>query len=106
VITENARVLEARDALLHHELARFGKLLNQSHVSLKDDYEVSIPEMDLLVELASADPRVYGARLTGGGFGGAIVIAAHEGVGPDVAERVVSAYAEQSHRRATVLIAA
>jgi galactokinase len=73
VVTENARVLEAGDALEQHDLNRFGQLMGESHVSLRDDYEVSADELDLMVELAQKVDGVYGARMTGGGFGGSTV---------------------------------
>ncbi len=106
VITENARVLAAVEALRAGALQRLGELFFASHVSQRDDYEVSIPEIDLLVELARADGAVYGARLTGGGFGGSIVILAHLGEGAAVAERMASAYAARTGRQATVLVPA
>src|SRR5262249_22966267 len=67
VITENARVLAAIDAMRAGDLGRLGHLFNASHDSQRDDYQVSIPEIDLLVQLARQDSCVYGARLTGGG---------------------------------------
>jgi galactokinase len=73
VVSENARVLAAAEALERGELARFGRLMAESHASLRDDYEVSSPELDLMVELASKVEGVYGARMTGGGFGGCTV---------------------------------
>lgn len=73
VITENARVLAAEAALEKGDLAAFGQLMNSSHRSLRDDYEVSCKELDLMVELALQVRGVYGARLTGGGFGGCTV---------------------------------
>ncbi len=73
VITENARVLEAAAALERGDLEGFGHLMNQSHRSLRDDYEVSCPELDLMVEMAGRVKGVYGARMTGGGFGGCTV---------------------------------
>ena len=73
VITENARVLAAGEALEQGDLHRFGKLMAESHVSLRDDYEVSSEELDLMVELAQPVEGVYGARMTGGGFGGCTV---------------------------------
>jgi galactokinase len=73
VISENARVLEAAAALKRNDLERFGSLMGASHASLRDDYEVSCPELDLLVELARNCQGVYGARMTGGGFGGCTV---------------------------------
>jgi galactokinase len=73
VITENQRVLEAVKNLKVANLAELGKLLYASHESLKNDYEVSTPEIDLLVEYARNEPAIYGARLTGGGFGGSVL---------------------------------
>jgi len=73
VITENARVLWAGDALESGDLVRFGELMGASHRSLRDDYEVSCEELDLMVEIAQNVDGVYGARMTGGGFGGCTV---------------------------------
>ena len=73
VITENARVLAAGAALDEGDLVAFGQLMNRSHLSLRDDYDVSCKELDLMVDLAQAVPGVYGARMTGGGFGGSTV---------------------------------
>jgi len=73
VITENARVLAAAGALKQHDLRRFGELMAASHRSLRDDYEVSSKELDLMVDLARHLEGVYGARMTGGGFGGCTV---------------------------------
>jgi galactokinase len=73
VVTENQRVLEAAKALQSRDTERFGHLMYRSHASLRDDYEVSCRELDLLVDLASSSPGVYGARMTGGGFGGCTV---------------------------------
>jgi galactokinase len=104
VITENSRVLEAREALRDGDLRRFGTLLNASHTSLRVDYQVSVAEVDRLVEIAQSDSRVFGARMTGGGFGGAIVIAAEAGTAAPIAERVVREYERETSRRATVLV--
>jgi galactokinase len=73
VVSENGRVLAAGKALEADDLARFGALMNESHRSLRDDYEVSCRELDLMVELAGEVDGVYGARMTGGGFGGCTV---------------------------------
>ncbi len=73
VIGENVRVLAAADALESGDLRRFGELMGASHRSLRDDYEVSCRELDLMVELAQRIAGVYGARMTGGGFGGCTV---------------------------------
>ena len=73
VITENQRVLETVDALPQGDLARVGALMNASHVSLRDDYEVSCAELDAMVEAAWEQEGVWGARMTGAGFGGCTV---------------------------------
>lgn len=73
VVSENLRVEEAARALTSGALERFGELMLQSHESLRDDYQVSCAELDTLVELARPLPGVYGARMTGGGFGGCTV---------------------------------
>jgi galactokinase len=73
VVSENARVRKAAAALKRGDLGRFGKLMYRSHRSLRDDYEVSCRELDVMVELASKVEGVYGARMTGGGFGGCTV---------------------------------
>ncbi len=73
VISENSRVIEAAGGLEREDLGRFGELMRQSHQSLRDDFEVSCPELDLMVELAEGIEGVYGARMTGGGFGGCTV---------------------------------
>lgn len=73
VISENARVVEAAVALEIGDLSAFGELMRQSHRSLRDDFEVSCEELDLMVELAGRVEGVYGARMTGGGFGGCTI---------------------------------
>ena len=73
VILENARVSAASTALQDGDLVTFGRLMKESHRSLRGDYEVSCPELDVMVELAEKQEGVYGARMTGGGFGGCTV---------------------------------
>jgi galactokinase len=105
VVGENARVLRFADALAADDLAAAGRLLVESHASLRDDYEVSVPELDLLVELL-ADAGAYGARLHGGGFGGAalaLVDAAHAG---EIAARTERGYGERTGRAARSLVVA
>lgn len=72
-VAENQRTIEAVAALGAGDIERFGQLMNQSHVSLRDDYEVSCEEIDILVDLAWKIPGVLGSRITGGGFGGCTV---------------------------------
>jgi galactokinase len=104
VVTENARVLEAVAAMKAGDAVRLGELFNASHDSQRDDYEVSVPEVDLLVDLARAEPSVFGARLTGGGFGGSIVVLVPEASAADVAARVAAEYERRSGRPATILV--
>ncbi|MBN2370142.1 MAG: galactokinase [Vicinamibacteria bacterium] len=73
VVSENARVVEAAKALEESNLSRLGRLMTASHASLRDDYKVSCVELDSLVEIASAHQGVFGARMTGGGFGGCTI---------------------------------
>ena len=82
VVTENQRVLDAVDALKHNDLTRLGELMGQSHDSMRDDFEITVPQIDYLVELAQlVIGKQGGARMTGGGFGGCIVaLAPHDKV--------------------------
>jgi galactokinase len=104
VITENERVLAAVEAMRAGDLRRLGKLFHQSHDSLHDDYQVSVPEIDLIEELAFHHPEVFGARLTGGGFGGSVVMLAHAGKGRAVAERIARDYAAGTGRTPRILV--
>jgi galactokinase len=106
VLTENARVLETVAALRAGDWPEVGRLFYASHASMRDDYQVSIREIDLLVELARQDSAVYGARLTGGGFGGSVVVMARAGHGRTVAERIAREYAARSPRTPAVLVPA
>jgi galactokinase len=73
IVSENQRVQDACSALQRGDVRQLGKLISASHVSLRDDYEISCTELDALVEIMNAHPEVYGARLVGGGFGGCAV---------------------------------
>lgn len=73
VVSENERVVLSHDALLAGDLERFGELMQASHASLRDDFEVSCPELDILVNAAMEVPGVLGSRMTGAGFGGCTV---------------------------------
>ena len=72
-VYENQRTIDAVASLRAGDIARFGELMNQSHISLRDDYAVSCEEIDILVDLAWKIPGVIGSRITGGGFGGCTV---------------------------------
>jgi galactokinase len=91
VITENARTLAAVESLERGDLVQFGKLMYASHESLRRDYEVSCRELDLLVAIASRCDGVYGARMTGGGFGGCTVNL----VAPDSVDEFITAVSRE-----------
>ena len=74
VVSENARTRGSVDALRRGHLPGLGRMMTGSHLSLRDDYEVSSPELDFVVELGVREPTVLGARMTGGGFGGAAIL--------------------------------
>jgi len=96
IVTENSRVLDAGEALRSGDIERFGKRMAESHRSLRDLYEVSCKELDLMVDLAYLQRGVYGARMTGGGFGGAtinLVDARHAG---EFKEKIAKAYQHET----------
>jgi galactokinase len=92
VVNENYRVLEAVTVLEAGNLERFGELMNESHLSLRDNYEVSSKELDVLVEVAWKQPGVLGARMTGAGFGGCTVNLVRQEVAEDFAEAIRRGY--------------
>jgi len=104
VISENSRVLAAVGALRAGDGIRLGQLFQASHASMRDDYETSTPEIDRLVDIAAANPRVFGARLTGGGFGGAVVIAVESGSAGECAPQILERYRRQSGGRGEILV--
>ncbi len=105
VITENERVLATVDALHRGDHAALGRIFAASHASMRDDFEITVPEIDELVALAVAQPEVIAARMTGGGFGGSIVVLAQGGNGPATAARIAAAYAVRTGLRAPALLA-
>lgn len=94
-VTENERTIEAAAALEKGDLARFGELMKQSHISLRDDYEVTGTELDTLVEAAWKHEGTIGARMTGAGFGGCTVNIVKDAYIPDFIERVGKEYVEK-----------
>jgi galactokinase len=104
VVSENARVLEAVEALRARDLDRLGALLDASHRSLRDDFEVSTAEVDLLVELVRERDGIHGARITGGGFGGSVVALAAAGTGHAAAAAAVATYEERTGLDARILL--
>jgi len=96
IVKENERVLNGKEALRQGDLRKFGEYMAQSHVSLRDLFEVSCAELDLMVELAKREPGVYGARMTGGGFGGATINLVDARCAAGFAEKVAKAYQEKT----------
>jgi galactokinase len=96
VVAENRRVLETVEALRARDCLRVGRLFLESHASMRDDFEMSVPAIDTLVQIAQRVQGVYGARLTGGGFGGSVVALADGRAASAAADIIVDAY-----RRAT-----
>jgi len=104
VVTENQRVLDAVAALEAGDLSELGRLFDASHVSQRDDYEVSVPEIEQLIALAGAESGVFGCRLTGGGFGGSILVLTATGQGERIGRRIAEAYAERTGRQIVPLV--
>ena len=94
VVTEIARVDEFVDAFAAGDIATAGKLFNASHDSLRDDYEVTVPELDIAVEVARAN-GAYGARMTGGGFGGSIIALVDKGQGHEIAQKIADRFEKE-----------
>lgn len=102
VVTENERVLSAHAALTHDRLSDFGGLMNASHASLRDDFEVSIEELDSIVSLANEIDGVLGARLTGAGFGGNAIVLARPDAAVGAREAIVGGFAARYGREPRV----
>jgi galactokinase len=99
-VYENQRTIEAVAALKANNLTRFGELMNASHVSLRDDYEVSCEELDILAELAWNIPGVIGSRMTGGGFGGCTVSIVQETAVATFIDQVGATYKQKTGHEA------
>jgi len=104
VITENARVAQAAEALASHDLNRFGLLMGESHASLRDDFQVSCKELDILVDLAGQADGVYGARMTGGGFGGCTVNLVKSQRADEFQSRVAGGYERATGKRPEIYV--
>jgi len=96
VITENARVKSAVEAFRRGDMRALGPLMQDSHRSLADDYEVSCKELDLMVEIAAAQPGLIGARMTGGGFGGCIINLVESAAVNNFKQRVTEEYSSKT----------
>jgi galactokinase len=96
IVTEDARVLDSAQALRAGDIERFGKRMAESHRSLRDLYEVSCRELDLMVDLAYQQKGVYGARMTGGGFGGATINLVDARFAGEFKENIAKAYRHET----------
>jgi galactokinase len=92
IISENQRVLDAVDALRSDDLEHLGRLVSQSHTSLRDDFEISCASVDQLVEIADACPGALGSRQIGGGFGGCVLCLTTDECLDDVREKIAGEY--------------
>jgi len=104
VVTENDRVKKAATALEMGDIAEFGRLMADSHRSLRNDFEVSTLELDLMVELSNGQEGVYGARMTGGGFGGCTINLVEAAHAQEVQQRLEQRYGARTGLRPTILI--
>jgi galactokinase len=102
IVSENERVLEAADALAAGDLARCGALMNASHASMRDDYEISCEEVDVLVDIAQKLPGVFGSRMTGGGFGGCTVSLVEAGAADAFMDNLKAAYEKATGLKSTI----
>jgi galactokinase len=104
VVSENERTLAAADALRAQDLSAFGELMTASHASLRDDFEVSCPELDRLVEMALTVKGVYGARLTGAGFGGCMVALVQKKAVANLIKTIETNYVSPTGRQTSIYI--
>ena len=104
VVSENERTLRARDAMRSGDAVALGKLMIESHISLRDDFEVSSPALDAIVDCANADEACYGARMTGAGFGGCAVALVRADGAEAFAERVGADYEASTGNQPKVYI--
>jgi galactokinase len=103
VISENERVIDCCAALESSDLVAAGAIIRDGHRSLRDDYEVSIPELDALCEIADAQPGVYGSRLTGAGFDGCVLHLVDPERAEDVADAVSDGFEQHYGRRPPIV---
>ncbi len=104
VITENLRVLAARDAMFRDDAGRLGELLDASHASLRDDFQVSSPALDAIVACARTHPACLGARMTGAGFGGCAVALVRADAAQDFARVTSALYAAKTGTQPQVYV--
>ena len=106
IITENVRTLCAAECLKKNDFEKFGKLMDESHRSMRDDYEISAKELDIMVEIANSCAGVLGARMTGGGFGGSTVNLVKREFLEAFTETITTEYRKRTSIEPTILISA
>ena len=104
VITENERTLRARDAMNASDASTLGKLMIESHISLRDDFEVSSPALDAIVDCANAEDACFGARMTGAGFGGCAVALVKAEAAEAFAESVRACYSASTDNKSIITV--
>jgi galactokinase len=102
VVTENQRTLAAAEALKNHDVGQMGKLMNQSHASLRDDLKVSSSELDIMVEISQEQPGCFGARMTGAGFGGCAIALVSDREEGDFLARVTEEFQKATKIQASI----
>jgi galactokinase len=104
IVTENGRVLQAVDAMRANDLAALGRLFNESHASLRDDFEVTNDALNWIVEIAQGQPECFGARMTGAGFGGCAVALVRSESAQGFGEAVITEYKLKSGMEAKIYV--
>jgi len=104
IVTEDQRTLDSVEALKRGDLAAFGKLMNASHASMRDWFEITTPDIDALVEIQQNTPGCFGARMTGGGFGGCTVALVQDGAVPAVVEAIQTQYPARTGKTPQVYV--
>jgi galactokinase len=104
VLSENERTLRAAQALRDEDMGRVGRLMVEGHASLRDDFEISSPALDAMVEIASAQPGCWGARMTGGGFGGCAIALVEREVAQVVGQAIASEYQDRMKLQPAVYV--
>ncbi|PIF02810.1 MAG: hypothetical protein CR979_00650 [Propionibacterium sp.] len=104
VVTENNRVLQAVELARKNQIVGLGELMNASHTSMRDDFEITVPTVDLAVTVAQQNGAL-GARMTGGGFGGCVIALCEIGTGEQIGNKINQAFTEASFEAPTWFIA-
>jgi galactokinase len=103
VVTENDRVLKTAAAIKRLDMGAIGELLADSHASMRDDYEISLPAIDRLAQIACGTTGCYGARLTGAGFGGAVIALVDSEAVNAFAATAIDQYRAETNKPGSVL---